>query len=261
LGAVFAHFVFPKERHPFAEVVKLISSTKDFINKNKKINIVHSYKELKKEKVNIIMGVEGGHIFDTTFKHVEALYELGVRVFTLTWNNSNRLAYSALDSDKKGITKKGREYLKEFKNYDVILDFSHASTRTVLDVCTFSDNQVIASHSCVRALNPKFLRNIDDLAIKAITKKGGVIGINFSRYHLGRYSIADHISYLRDNFSVGSIAIGSDFDGINDAVISNPQGIKKLEKELFKKNYRKSDISRIFSGNFLRVLRKAGSRH
>lgn len=260
LGAVFAHFIVPKAKYPFVDVVKLISSTMAYVNKKKNIHIVHSYKELNEKKVNIILGVEGGHIFDNTFKQIEVLYDLGVRVFTLTWNNSNKLAHSALEADKKGITKRGKEFLRKLKNYNVIIDLSHASTNTVLDVCGVCENQVIASHSCVRALNPSFMRNIDDRAIKTIAEKGGVVGVNFSRYHLGGHSVIDHIDYLKDNFSIDVPAIGSDFDGINDAVIKNPSGLKDLEKELLKKGYKKNEINKIFSGNFLRVLKKSVMR-
>ena len=202
------------------------------------------------------MGVEGGHIFDSTFKQIESLYALGVRVFTLTWNNSNKLAYSGLEADKKGITKKGRTFIKKFAHYDIIIDLSHASTRTVLDVCDICDNQIIASHSCVRALNPSFLRNIDDRAIKAIAKRGGVVGINFSKYHLGNYSVFDHIKYLNKNFGIDTAAVGSDFDGINDAVFGTPKDVMGLEEALLYGGYKRKDIDKIFNENFLRIFHK-----
>jgi len=258
-GAIFAHFIHPKEKHPFVEVVRLISSTTTYVNKIKQLHIVYSSEELIKNKVNIMLGVEGGHIFDKTFRQVEALYGLGVRVFTITWNNSNRLAHSALAADKKGLTKRGREFIKKLADFDIIIDLSHASTRTVLDVCEICANPVMASHSCVRTLKPKFLRNIDDRAIKAIAQKNGVIGINFSRYHLGGYRVIDHLDYLRDNFCVDVAAIGSDFDGINDPVISGPKEVRGLEKELFSNGYKRKELDKIFYKNFLRVLKKVDS--
>ena len=152
--------------------MRLISSTIDYLRNREKIQIIRSYTDLDRNKVNILLGVEGGHIFDGTFKQFEALYGLGVRVFTLTWNNSNRLAHSGLEADRRGLTNKGRRFLKRIEDYDVILDLSHASTRTALNVCDACSNQVIASHSCVRALNQTFPRNIDDCVVKAISKKG-----------------------------------------------------------------------------------------
>jgi len=204
--------------------------------------------------VNIILGVEGGHIFDNTIKQVEVLYNTGVRVFTITWNNSNQLACSALNDDKKGLTKRGKSFIHKMKNYKLIIDLSHASTRTVLDICDLTDNGVIASHSCIRSLNPTYLRNIDDRAIKAIAERGGVVGINFSRYHLGEHSVFEHIDYLVNKYGIDVAGLGSDFDGITDPVITSPSAIQHLAEELNDKGYKSSDIEKIFSKNFLRVF-------
>ncbi|MBN2619778.1 membrane dipeptidase [candidate division WOR-3 bacterium] len=255
IGAVYAHFIMPRMRYPFVEVIKMLTSTIAFVEKIPDVRIIRSRKEVKESRLNIILGVEGGHVFDNTFKQVEALYELGVRVFTITWNNSNQLAHSALEADSRGVTKRGREYLQKLHAYDVILDLSHASTRTVLDVCEHADNQVMASHSCVRALNPKFKRNIDDKAIDAIKKKKGVIGVNISRYHLGDHSFADHIDYLVQRCGIDIAAIGTDFDGINDPVIKSPADIGVLENDLKKRGYTKDDIQKIYSANSLRILK------
>lgn len=258
LGAVFAHFVMPKAKHPFVDAVKMLSSTLAYVDKKKNIQIITSYEMINHKRINILLGVEGGHIFDNTFKQFKAFYDIGVRVFTLTWNNSNKLAYSALEADDKGLTKKGKQFIKHVKNYDIIIDLSHASTKSVLDVCEICDNQIIASHSCLRTLNKTFQRNIADRAVQAIVDKKGLIGVNFSKYHLGGHSVADHIDYLKDNFGIDAIAIGSDFDGINDPVIKDPSGFKDLEKELLKKNYKTADVEKIFSGNFLRLFKRLG---
>jgi membrane dipeptidase len=253
-GAIFAHFVYPKARHPFVDAVKMISSTTRYLEKQKTLDC--GFRPPARGKASIVCGVEGGHIFDTVFGQVEALYGLGVRVFTLTWNNSNRLASSGLELDQKGLTRQGKKYIREMKEYDICLDMSHASTRTVLDVCDIWDNKIIASHSCVRKLNPSFLRNISVRAIQAIVERDGVVGVNFSKHHLGQYGVVEHVDYLCQKFGVSCAAIGSDFDGITDPVIANPRGIAKLEKQLRKKGYTNSDIGKIFSGNFLRLLRK-----
>lgn len=256
-GAVFAHFVYPNAKFPFVEAVNMVASTVEHVNRVKRLHLIRTHSDMLSGRANILLGAEGGHIYDSTFQQVESLYRLGLRVFTLTWNNSNKLAHSALEHDRKGLTKKGRVYIKNLRKYDVILDMSHASTRTVLDVCDMCDNRVIASHSCVRALNPYFLRNIADPAIKAIYRRGGVVGVNFSRHHLGRFDIVDHLDYLCDKYGVECAAIGSDFDGISDPVIPGPRSVTRIEKALLVKGYKKKDIRQIFSGNFLRVFRRA----
>lgn len=204
--------------------------------------------------MNIILGVEGGHIYDKTFSQFETFYELGARVFTITWNNSNRLAHSAFDNDKKGLTKIGKNFIKMLKDYEVLIDISHASTKTVLDICETAENKVFASHSCIRALNP-FIRNIDSKAIKAIVSRGGVVGINFSKKHLGEWTVIDHLNYLYEKFGVNSMAIGSDFDGITDPILVCPAGYKKISQELLIEDYTKKEVEKIFYKNFLQMLR------
>lgn len=253
-GVVYAHFIVPRARYPFVEVIKMLTSTIAYIEKIPDVHIIYTREKMNEDTLNIVLGVEGGHVFDNTFKQVEALYELGVRVFTITWNNSNQLARSALEADTRGLTKKGRDYIRKLRSYDAILDLSHASTRTVLDVCEHAHNQVMASHSCVRALNPKFKRNIDDRAIDAIKQKGGVVGVNFSRYHLGNHTVADHIDYLVQRCGIDIAAIGTDFDGINDPVIKSPADIGVLENDLKKRGYTKDDMKKIFSANFLEMV-------
>jgi len=250
IGAVFAHFVEPASRQPFVDAVKIIASTLGYISKVPELTIMRKPSEFDKGRVNLILGVEGGHAFDRNFKQIEVFYDLGIRVFTLTWNNSNRLAHSALEADKKGLTRKGKEFVKALGGFDVILDMSHASTRTVLDVCEIYDQRIIASHSCIRTLNP-FLRNIDDRAIKAIAERGGVVGINFSRYHLGEHTILEHIDYLKTRFGESVPAIGSDFDGINDALITEPAQVQDLAVEARKKGYDNAAVENFYYGNFM----------
>ena len=242
-GAVFAHFVYPKDKHPFVSAVKMIALTTAYVERHRRLEIVRQRQEIVKSRVSILLGVEGGHIYDVILDQVEALYALGVRVFTLTWNNSNRLAHSALDDDRKGLTALGRQYIKRLRSYDIILDMSHASMRTVLDVAELWQGRIMASHSCIRKLNPSFLRNIDDRAIKAIHERGGVVGVNFSKYHLGRHGVAEHIDHLCQNFGISCAAIGSDFDGITDPVFRSPIGIRKLEKALIKRGYSKAGVA------------------
>jgi membrane dipeptidase len=252
-GAIFAHFISPKEKYPFDAGIKLVLNTINYLKDNRKINIVYDFKKIDSEKTNIILGVEGGHIFDRNFCEFEIFYELGVRVFTITWNNSNRFAHSAFDNDKKGLTKRGRELIKMFRDYALIIDLSHSSTRTVLDICEFCANPVIASHSCIRTLNP-FIRNIADEAIRAIVKRHGIVGVNFSKKHLGGYKVTDHIQYLCENFGTEATGLGSDFDGITDPVLNCPEGYKTISKDLHKIGYSEKDIDRIFNRNFLRIL-------
>jgi microsomal dipeptidase-like Zn-dependent dipeptidase len=255
LGAVFAHFIPPASKTPFLDTVKMLMRTRRFLVDDPEYRILTDFSKIAADRLNVVLGVEGGHIFDRDFKQVEVLYDLGARVFTIVWNNSNRLAHSALAADKKGLTSRGRQFIREMGRYEILIDVSHAATRTVLDICDITGNKVFASHSCVRRVNP-FLRNIDDPAIRALTARGGIVGVNFSRKHLGGRPVLDHIDYLKDNFGPGRAALGSDFDGIDDPVFNGPAAVQNLAGEMAERGYRPSDITAIFSGNFIDFLKR-----
>jgi membrane dipeptidase len=255
-GAVFAHFVPPGSRQPFVEVVKLLTSTLDHLNRLPGVSLMKNYRDFDASGLNILLGVEGGHIFDRNSKQVEVLFEMGARVFTITWNNSNRLAHSALDADNRGLTARGRDFLKVLASLDAIIDVSHASTRTVLDICERYEGRVIASHSCLRVFNPFFLRNIDDQAVRSIANREGVVGVNISRYHLGTGTPFEHIDYMKTHFGDTVPAFGSDFDGIDDPVFAGPSEVQDIAAEAKGKGYPNTIIEGFFSGNFLRLIRK-----
>lgn len=255
-GVVFAHFVKPGDPYPFVTAVRLIAATLEYARDCPTVGVVRSPAEISRERLNIILGVEGGHIFDDNLKQVEVLYELGVRVFTITWNNSNRLAHAALDDDRAGLTARGRDLLQATADYGIIIDLSHAATRTAIEVCAASPHPVIASHSCVRNLHP-FVRNIDDEAIRAIARRNGVVGVNVSRFHLGAHSFADHVRYLAQEFGPEIPAVGSDFDGIDDPVVPGPAALANLCRELGPDPRTGTNIAGLASANFLRVFSSA----
>jgi membrane dipeptidase len=255
LGAIFAHFIPPESKTPFLDAVKMISSTRRFLGDQPDCRVVTDPRQIDGRRSNIMLGVEGGHIFDRDFKQVEVLYDMGVRVFTLVWNNSNRLCHSALEADNKGLTKTGIQFIDAMGQLDILIDFSHASTRTVLDACAIARNKVLASHSCVRRLNP-FLRNIDDPAIRAIAQRRGLVAVNFSSKHLGDRSVFEHLDYLMQHYGPECAALGSDFDGIDDPVITGPDAVQSLAAEMAEKGYTTAMINAVFSGNFLDLLKR-----
>jgi membrane dipeptidase len=142
-------------------------------------------KAVRKQKLAVMMGVEGGHMIEDKIEYLDALYERGVRYMTLTWNNSTSWASSAQDeskntvtNEKKGLTALGVQIVKRMNELGMIVDLSHVGEQTFWDAIRISTKPVIASHSCVYQLCPVF-RNLKDDQIKAIAKNGGVIHLNF----------------------------------------------------------------------------------
>jgi membrane dipeptidase len=130
-------------------------------------------------KIAALMGMEGGHMINSSLPILRMYAALGVRYLTLTHGLNTEWADSSGDKPRhNGLTDFGRDVVRELNRLGVLVDISHVSDRTFWDVMKISSAPVIASHSSCRALceNP---RNMTDEMIKAMADKGGVIQINY----------------------------------------------------------------------------------
>jgi membrane dipeptidase len=156
-----------------------------------KIVLTRNYAELKKalkqHKLAAMFGVEGGHMIESDLTKLDKLFERGARYMTLTWNNSNPWATSAMDETlkkdslskaHKGLTDFGKEVIKRMNTLGIMVDLSHVGEQTFWDAINTTIKPVIVSHSNAYALCPAF-RNLKDEQIKAVAKNGGVIDLNF----------------------------------------------------------------------------------
>jgi membrane dipeptidase len=68
--------------------------------------------------------------------------------------------------------------------------------------------------------------------------------------------IVDHIDHIVKLVGVDHVGIGSDFDGvqITTADLANVADLPNLTKELLRRGYSESDVSKILGGNMLRVM-------
>jgi membrane dipeptidase len=142
-------------------------------------------KAVKQNKLAAMIGVEGGHMIDDRLDYIDSLHKRGMAYLTLTWNNSTGWATSARDENlhsdtlkHKGLTDLGKKVVQRLNKLGVIIDLSHPGEQTFNDVMAITTKPVIASHSCVYALNPH-RRNLKDYQLKAIAKNGGVVFLNF----------------------------------------------------------------------------------
>ncbi len=222
------------------------------------VNALHS------EKIGCVLAVEGGEILEGELANLNLLYELGVRLMTLTWNYTNDLSSGIGDENNEdmGLSEFGRTVVYHMNKLGMLIDLSHISYRGFWDVCELSNMPVIASHSNSKTVcNHK--RNLDDRQLEAIAKKEGIVGINFYPPFLSNDGVADitdiirHIEYIAGLIGIDYIGFGSDFDGIGKV----PQGIKGAQsylniiEELLKLNYKEEHIEKICNKNMLRVLK------
>ncbi len=208
--------------------------------------------------VAMVVALEGAHGIDRTgIPGLQALHARGLRMLGLTWSMSNRYAGSSGDGGG-GLTADGRALVAEANRLGVILDVSHASSATTLEVCSLSTDPVVASHSNTAAVKPH-PRNLTDDEIRCIASKGGVIGVNFHRPFVGGSgdvsAIADHIDHLKKVGGFTCIALGSDYDGLITPItgVGDASKLPVLWEELRRRGYTDAELRAIKGENFMRV--------
>jgi len=128
----------------------------------------------------ILIGMENGSPVEGSMRLLRDYQRLGVRYITLTHSDNNALCDSSMAREPRwnGLSDFGKGVVREMNRLGMIVDISHLSDKTFYDVLAISKAPVMASHSCVRALND-VPRNMSDDMIKALAAKGGVLQINF----------------------------------------------------------------------------------
>jgi membrane dipeptidase len=130
-------------------------------------------------RIAAVIGVEGGHVLGGSVERLEELHGAGVRCLTLTWMNTNELADSS-DGERKweGLSRAGRDMIAAMNRLGMVIDLSHASDGTFLDVIDESSVPVLVSHSSARAICG-IPRNISDEMLRLLAGNGGVACVNF----------------------------------------------------------------------------------
>lgn len=221
---------------------------------------------------SIFLGLENGSPIGKSMDRLHEFYDSGVRYMTLCHSGDNQICDSCASGGRwHGLSPFGKEVIAEMNRMGMLVDVSHISDESFYDVLECSSKPVVATHSCCRKL-AEHPRNMTDDMIMALASAGGVIQINFYPAFLDSsfsYSegmdmslrpsyrlIADHIDHVVSLVGTDHVGIGSDFDGIE----VTPQGMEDISMmpvlfdELRKRGYSETDLEKIASGNFFRVM-------
>lgn len=251
----------------FNRAINILEQFKKDKDKSEIINILNKEdlnKTVDEKKIGILLTIENGSAISGNIENIEKLYEKGIRVMSVTWNEDNDLGCGALTKNDKGLTKLGKEYIKKLEEKKIIIDVSHSSQKTFWDITKCTSASIVATHSCVYSIcnHP---RNLKDEQIIEIANRKGIIGICFASNFLNQSGksnsddIINHIKYIKDLVGIDYIGLGSDFDGVDfDDMPSDIRGIKdiyKLEKKMKIEGFTEEEINKVMGENWLRVLK------
>lgn len=266
---VFAHFIeLDLFSNPYDEFIRVYKNFIKEINENKEeIEVVRNLKELneanRNNKIGAFLSIEEGEVLEGDIDKIQEVYDLGIRLITLTWNFENSIGYpnSGYKFKDKGLKEKGIEMVLKMEELGIIADCSHLSDGGFYDLVKILKKPFIATHSNAREITDH-PRNLTDDMIKALANKGGVMGMNFCAPFMGKSkvttieSMVRHIEHIRNVGGIDVLAIGGDFDGISNKVeIEDIGEINKLREALIKRGFTAYDIDKIFYKNVERVFK------
>ena len=221
-------------------------------------------------KISAILTVEEGGVLDNKPERLDELYEMGVRLVTLTWNFENCLGFprsTEQEAMSRPLKPFGLEAVRRMLELGMIVDVSHLSDGGFWDVAKLAAEHgkrpFVASHSNARSVH-NHPRNLTDEMLKTLANAGGVAGINFFPRFLGDEEkgtverIISHIKHIHKAAGIDAIAIGSDFDGFDDTnEISDCSKFYLLTDALSKAAYSEEEIEKICWKNAMRVIEQA----
>ena len=229
-----------------------------------------------KKPVGYILSIEGADSI-INLKYLEKYYEQGVRAIGPAHFGPGRYA-AGTHSDGTGLTNLGKELLHEMDGLNIILDTTHLTDTGFFEAMDIFKGAVWASHQNCRALVPGE-RQFSDEQIKLIIERDGVIGgaldtwMLYPDFQIGKSNPRDlgiNLEKLVDHFDhicqlAGNslhIGFGTDLDGLFGTEqtpydMDTIADIVKFEKILSRRGYTDENISNIFSGNWLRLIKKA----
>lgn len=218
----------------------------------------------KKDKIKAFLSIEGGEAIEDQLSHVQDVYDMGIRLMTLTWNYPNAIGYpnATLMSRHRGLTPFGKEVVEEMDRLGMLVDVSHLSDQGFIDVARHVKGPFIATHSNARQVMGHS-RNLTDKMIQTLARRGGVTGINFYAPFVDHEpvsrvcNIVKHIKYLKRVGGIDVIALGTDYDGIDDQVeLRDISQMHRLIHYLEKEGFTGGEIDKILYGNVKRVFKE-----
>ncbi|MFD2191914.1 dipeptidase [Pistricoccus aurantiacus] len=166
-------------------------------------------------KVGIFLGAQNCSPIEDDIDMVAILRDLGLLVMQLTYNNQSLLACGCYEAQDSGITRFGRQVIKEMNRVGMVIDMSHSAERSTLEAIELSERPVIISHANRAAWQPA-KRNKSDKVLKAIAECDGLLGFSAYPFHLKNgpdctlEDYCDMIAATADLMGIEHIGIGTD---------------------------------------------------
>ena len=214
IGSVVAEESFQSCLTGLAQLIAAINKYSDRVLLVSKFSDVEKAK--RESKVGILANFQNSTAIGTDLSRLDLFYNLGVRQIQLTHNWRNWVGDGCTERTQAGLTYFGVDLVERMNELGIIVDVGHCGYQTTLDAIEVSTKPIVFSHTNCMALC-KHPRNKTDKQIKALTARGGVMGIsNFNWFVSDKprstlKDLLDHFDYVVELVGSDHVGIGSDF--------------------------------------------------
>ena len=281
----------------FDEVKKNVEKWKKHFQEYKTL-IIHgkTFQDIERahqeKKTAIFFGFQNCSPIEDDIGLVESVHEMGARFMQLTYNNQSLLATGCYEKTDSGVTRMGKEVIKEMNRIGVVIDMSHSAEKSTLDAIELSTKPIVITHA-----NPSFWfaakRNKSNEVLKELAKSGGMLGLSLYPHHLKDTSdctlesFCEMAAQTAELMGIKHIGIGSDLclkqpnnvvewmrngtwtktKDYGEGSSSNPhfpkqpnwfedaRGFNNLEKGLKKVGFQETEVNDILGNNWYNFYR------
>ena len=277
------------DMNPISQILSTLASFRTQIKKTPNLHLVTNFETLREHALQgdltIGFDIEGALPLLERPELIDLYHTLGVRQIHLAYNRNNSAAGGCHDTPQ-GLTVLGRQLVDVMNQVGMIVDCSHMSKKSSLEVIERSSTPPVFSHANVARLVPH-QRNIDDDQIRAIGCSQGVICLNGVGIFLGdgpptRSALVKHIKYIADLIGAEHVGVGLDIsfsqhgiddcppppfdssywwpasagyrDGISEVRYLPPETWIDLPNDLISAGFSLDETQAILGGNMARIL-------
>jgi len=215
----------------------------------------------KKGTPAAVLAIEGSDPLEGDLSRAKLFFERGARVMQLLHYRINEIGdIQTAEPRHNGLTPFGRALVKELNRLGVVIDAAHASSETLGAVLAHSRVPVIFSHTAPGVRRPNS-RRLSDVDMKAIAKKGGIVGIWPTLGSRDDFeSFLQRLDYMKQLVGADHFGVATDLFGLRGrTAIPTHKEFALLPAGLLKRGYSESDTAKIVGGNFMRLFREVAT--
>jgi microsomal dipeptidase-like Zn-dependent dipeptidase len=242
-------------------------------------------------RVGIVLGFQNASPFEDDLGLVEVFHRLGIRVVQLTYNNQSLVGGGCYEPQDSGLSRFGRQVIREMNRLGMLVDLSHVGERTCLNAIEASRRPVAITHANPATFHPH-ARNKSDAVLRALAERQGVLGCTPYPHLTGGEDLTlqtwtEMVARAVDLMGVEAVGIGSDSSrNWNDETLRwirmgrwthepdfgagrpgqtgwspwpawfrTPADFPRLTAGLSERGFGRDEVAAIMGGNWLRVFR------